>query len=648
MPRNLAPIPPELTGPLPDLAQLLREIWQEAGRPNLRALAARGHCSASTLSNAMGGRRVPTWSTCQALLKGCDKSTEPYLTQVRDAFDQAVRFRADLRELEAARAMPVLVSPLPRRILPDPRRIRTLADLQRALNDVHAAAGKPSHRKLQAMAAVLNLRLPASTVGDLLKRKNPQVPKWNSVAIFLVVCDVPDAEFLYWKHSYEQVSLAMAAQRRIQPPPSARECAPDDGSNPTQVIDLRTGLPQRRTDPTYPWRSDDGQAPAMLAQRVSARVVMPGALRPPVGAPLPPKTWTRYASPHAMGSGENPPPTEDADRTCNASALEKVISVLSAGESRDDTGRPADASPSPVVAVTDRPAVRIARQSRERRQVSRTGHRYSWPDVPGSPGDTGPGRPASFDTPGPLTLLRSALQARRRRQADVIDHLARQVAPARVGRPRTVDHAVVSGRRHRPRHRVPESPVATAWDRVAYGNADRPIAWQDGGGWADLPEPGIPARPAVQLISVIVLLVAGLWLAPAYLVARAATTPQAAASVTPAAPESAGAHASSPVEIPAHLRPQRRGSTGVDAITKQLAPLRQANRHGLWVLGIMALLLAACLLADRQDEREAEDRMWNQMPSADTLQQPADVALRRAGPPPRARARWRSPQWAAP
>ena len=53
------------------LAEKLREQMIRAGYPALRELAQAAHLSASTVSDALSGGRMPTWATVSALLKAC-------------------------------------------------------------------------------------------------------------------------------------------------------------------------------------------------------------------------------------------------------------------------------------------------------------------------------------------------------------------------------------------------------------------------------------------------------------------------------------------------------------------------------------------------------------------------------------------------
>jgi hypothetical protein len=57
--------------PLVQFAADLRRARDEAGRPTYRAMSRLVHRSQTTLSEAAGGRTVPTWETVQAFLLSC-------------------------------------------------------------------------------------------------------------------------------------------------------------------------------------------------------------------------------------------------------------------------------------------------------------------------------------------------------------------------------------------------------------------------------------------------------------------------------------------------------------------------------------------------------------------------------------------------
>src|ERR1700760_554735 len=65
------------SGPVPDLAQQLRLLRQEAGL-TLRQLASRTGLSAATLSVAASGRELPTWKVTSAYVQACGADPEDW------------------------------------------------------------------------------------------------------------------------------------------------------------------------------------------------------------------------------------------------------------------------------------------------------------------------------------------------------------------------------------------------------------------------------------------------------------------------------------------------------------------------------------------------------------------------------------------
>jgi Helix-turn-helix domain len=59
-------------GPVERFAHDLRQLRQQAGTPTYRAMAATAHCSASSLSAATSGARLPTLTVTLAYVRACD------------------------------------------------------------------------------------------------------------------------------------------------------------------------------------------------------------------------------------------------------------------------------------------------------------------------------------------------------------------------------------------------------------------------------------------------------------------------------------------------------------------------------------------------------------------------------------------------
>lgn len=57
--------------PLAQFAADLRRMREQAGKPTYRTMSRLAHRSQTTLSEAAGGRTIPTWETVQAFLQAC-------------------------------------------------------------------------------------------------------------------------------------------------------------------------------------------------------------------------------------------------------------------------------------------------------------------------------------------------------------------------------------------------------------------------------------------------------------------------------------------------------------------------------------------------------------------------------------------------
>ena len=77
MPRAEQPL--ELDGSaLSEFAAELRKLREKAGRPTYRELAARAHFSSTTLSDAAGGKRLPSLAVTLAYVRGCEGDVEEW------------------------------------------------------------------------------------------------------------------------------------------------------------------------------------------------------------------------------------------------------------------------------------------------------------------------------------------------------------------------------------------------------------------------------------------------------------------------------------------------------------------------------------------------------------------------------------------
>lgn len=87
MPRSERPVPP---GPLQAFASDLRALRRQAGSPDYRSLGTRAHLSASTLSEAAKGLRLPTLTVTLAYVQACSGDVEQWRARWT-ALDAALR-----------------------------------------------------------------------------------------------------------------------------------------------------------------------------------------------------------------------------------------------------------------------------------------------------------------------------------------------------------------------------------------------------------------------------------------------------------------------------------------------------------------------------------------------------------------------------
>lgn len=84
--------------PLTALATALRELRRSAGSPSYREMGQRVHRSPTTLSEAAGGERHPTWDTLSAYVTACGGDPAPW----RERWEAAARREGRPAMVEAA------------------------------------------------------------------------------------------------------------------------------------------------------------------------------------------------------------------------------------------------------------------------------------------------------------------------------------------------------------------------------------------------------------------------------------------------------------------------------------------------------------------------------------------------------------------
>ncbi|MFJ8229275.1 hypothetical protein ACIQ9E_04830 [Streptomyces sp. NPDC094448] len=95
--------------PARELARRLQEVARGAGYSGVRELAVGSSVGRSTVSDALTARRVPTWETLAALLRGCDVTPDRDWAAVREAAQRAVN--ADKRAARTDSSEPSAETP---------------------------------------------------------------------------------------------------------------------------------------------------------------------------------------------------------------------------------------------------------------------------------------------------------------------------------------------------------------------------------------------------------------------------------------------------------------------------------------------------------------------------------------------------------
>lgn len=88
MARPERPIDPA-AGPVPTFAFELRKLRTRAGDPKYRTMTRRTGRSASTLADAAGGRKLPSWDTVEAYVRACGEDPADWRARWEEARDQS-------------------------------------------------------------------------------------------------------------------------------------------------------------------------------------------------------------------------------------------------------------------------------------------------------------------------------------------------------------------------------------------------------------------------------------------------------------------------------------------------------------------------------------------------------------------------------
>jgi transcriptional regulator with XRE-family HTH domain len=181
------------SGPVPDFAQQLRLLRQEAGL-TLRQLAGRTGLSAATLSVAASGRELPTWKVTRTYVQACGADPEDWRARwehsTRSSWHPRGPWPAGSRsELSGQGQADEVV--FPGGPAPLPVTAETTREFMACLRRVKIWAGDPPVRTLARRAG-----LPPSTMQDFLRRERQKLPPVRAVCAFLEACGVNDQNIM--------------------------------------------------------------------------------------------------------------------------------------------------------------------------------------------------------------------------------------------------------------------------------------------------------------------------------------------------------------------------------------------------------------------------------------------------------------------
>jgi WD40 repeat protein/energy-coupling factor transporter ATP-binding protein EcfA2 len=214
------PIDPH-AGPLAEFATGLRRLRERADL-TYRELSRQAHTSASALSQAANGQRVPSWEVTAAFVQACCGDLEEWQTRWEAVADQthAVQGVADSGDAGRAAASPaggaLREDSCPGEV-PVLGVVISAQDFHAALKSQRQRAGSPSLRELEAAAERQGHVLRRSSLSDTLGRTG-RLPPIEFVDRFLAACKVPESELADWHAAWTRVAYHAQGQPEATPP----------------------------------------------------------------------------------------------------------------------------------------------------------------------------------------------------------------------------------------------------------------------------------------------------------------------------------------------------------------------------------------------------------------------------------------------
>ena len=191
------------------LAQWLRQRRAACG-VTYAQMAVSSKVSSATLKRAADGKRVPKLSVVKAYVLATTEvrakdreARNRAFVELRHALNKAERLWKDARHATGPRRY---TAPGHYRV-PDPLLIGDLADLSRALRDLHATCGLPAPSQMEKAGSFGVL--PRSTVRRVLQGRTVPATR-DQLGAFLTACGVTDPDLvLQWTEAYSRARDAV-------------------------------------------------------------------------------------------------------------------------------------------------------------------------------------------------------------------------------------------------------------------------------------------------------------------------------------------------------------------------------------------------------------------------------------------------------